>query len=56
MNQQGRVSKHCLDSIKAKFALSVQQLKFDLGNNLVCPSLAAVSNVFRGLILPHNEV
>ena len=39
-----------LDSIKATFALSVQlRSKFDLGDNLVCPLLAAVSNVLRGI-------
>ena len=40
----------CFYSIKAKLALSVQRRsKIDLGDNLVCPSLAAVSNVLSGI-------
>ena len=39
----------CSDSTKPEFEFSVQlKSKFDLGDNLVCPPLAAVSNVFRG--------
>ena len=42
----------CLDSIKAEFALLVQlRSKFDLGDKLVCPSLASVSKVFNGVNL-----
>ena len=40
----------CFDSINAKFALSVQsRSKLDLDDNLVCPSLAAVSKLFKGV-------
>ena len=42
----------CLDSINAESALSFHfKSKFDLGNTLVCPSLAAVSNWFNGVNL-----
>ena len=42
----------CLDSMDAKSALSFHfKSKFDLNDNLVCPSLAAVNNVFTGVNL-----
>ena len=42
----------CLDSINAEFALSFHfKSKFDLGDNLVWPSLVAVSNWFNGVNL-----
>ena len=41
-----------LDSINAKSALSFHfKSKFESGHNLVCPSLAAVSNCFNGVNL-----
>ena len=42
----------CLDSMKAESALLFQfRSKFDLGDNLVCPSLASASKVFNGVNL-----
>ena len=39
----------CLDSMNAKSALSFHfKSKLDLGDNLVCLSLAAVSKLFNG--------
>ena len=43
------IASICWDLTTAEFKLSVQsKSKFDLGYNLVCLLLAAVSNVFRG--------
>ena len=42
----------CLDSMNTKYVLSFHfKSKKDLGDNLVCPSLAAVSKLFNGLNL-----